>query len=378
MTWSLSRFRTGDLVEVRSKEEILATLDQHGCADGMPFMPEMLQFCGQRFRVSAVAHKTCETARQTWKGRRLQTAVHLAGLRCDGSAHGECQAYCSLFWKDVWLKPADGKRAGSVKPVVDTSPAVSGCTESQLFANTRLALGTEGEEPRYSCQTTRLYEATAPLAWWDVRQYVYDVITRNYSLGHVLRVLWLACLKHWFQHTPLGYRLIKSFRERMHRWLTGREVPDFQGTIASGASTPTVRLDLKTGERVRIKSKEEIVKTLDETGKNRGMSFDVELSPYCGRVVTVRHSVTKIIDELTGQMRYMKQPCIILEGVACNAEYSECRLLCPRAIPSYWREIWLERVEEDQQSHDESNPLKAVAANSGAPNGLQRDWGTLE
>src|SRR5262245_18385131 len=137
MTWSLSRFRTGDLVEVRSKEEILATLDQHRSADGMTCMPEMLQFCGQRFRVSAVAHKTCVTAQQTWKGRRLQTAVHLAGLRSDGSAHGGCQAYRSLFLHDVWLKPADGKRAGSVTPVVDTSPAVSGCTEAQLFANTR-------------------------------------------------------------------------------------------------------------------------------------------------------------------------------------------------------------------------------------------------
>src|SRR5262245_6139967 len=103
MTWKLSRFRAGDLVEVRSKEEILATLDEHGCVDNMPFMPEMLQHCGQRFHVGAVAHKTCDTARQTYKGRRLAETVHLAGLRCDGSAHGGCQAECSLFWKDIWL-----------------------------------------------------------------------------------------------------------------------------------------------------------------------------------------------------------------------------------------------------------------------------------
>jgi hypothetical protein len=36
----------------------------------------------------------------------------------------------------------------------------------------------------------------------------------------------------------------------------------------------------------------------------------------------------------------------MLEGVVCNAEYASCRLNCPRAIPSYWREIWLERVED--------------------------------
>src|SRR6266576_686778 len=105
MTWSLSQYRVGDLVEVRSKEEILASLDRHGCFESMPFMPEMLQFCGKQFRVSAVAHKTCDTVRGTG-GRRLQRAVHLGLIRCDGSAHGGCQADCSLFWKDVWLKPA--------------------------------------------------------------------------------------------------------------------------------------------------------------------------------------------------------------------------------------------------------------------------------
>ena len=98
MAWKLSRYRTGDVVEVRSKEEILAMLDQHGSVDGMPFMPEMLQYCGRRFRVSAVAHKTCDTARQTGTGRRLQAPVHLAGLHCDGLAHGDHRLIPELTW----------------------------------------------------------------------------------------------------------------------------------------------------------------------------------------------------------------------------------------------------------------------------------------
>src|SRR3954454_22473547 len=108
MSWRLSSYRAGDLIEVRQKDEILATLDENGCVDGLPFMPEMLQYCGKRFSVRAVAHKTCETTRQTWQGRRLAASVHLANLRCDGSAHGGCQAACTLFWKDVWLKRAEG------------------------------------------------------------------------------------------------------------------------------------------------------------------------------------------------------------------------------------------------------------------------------
>jgi hypothetical protein len=350
MTWTLSRFRTGDLVEVRSKEEILATLDQHGCVDGMPFMPEMIQFCGQPFRVSAVAHKTCDTARQTWKGRRLQTTVHLAGLRCNGSAHGGCQAECSFFWKDMWLKPVGDNGSGSARPAADApkAPLSGGCTETQILANTYLPSSAEGEEPRYACQATQLYEATEPLASWDVRQYMFDVMTGNHSVGRVLRVVWLASLRWWLPRVTFGYRLFKSFHDWMHQSLTGRASPSLHGKIERGTPTPTGRLYLKPGEYVRIKSQEEIEQTLDRTGKNRGLSFDPEeMAPYCGRVFKVRSSVTMIIDEPTGKMLHMKQPCIMLEGVVCNAEYASCRINCPRAIPSYWREIWLERVTDE-------------------------------
>ena len=38
----MNALRKGDLVEVRSEEEILRTLDADGKLDGLPFMPEML------------------------------------------------------------------------------------------------------------------------------------------------------------------------------------------------------------------------------------------------------------------------------------------------------------------------------------------------
>src|SRR5262245_31995892 len=94
--------RAGEWVEVRSVEEILATLDDQQCLDGLPFMPEMLPYCGKRFRVYKSAHKTCDTI-QTFAIRRMDDAVHLDNLRCDGGAHGGCQAGCLLFWKDAWL-----------------------------------------------------------------------------------------------------------------------------------------------------------------------------------------------------------------------------------------------------------------------------------
>lgn len=359
MAWLLSRFRVGDLVEVRSKEEILTTLDQRGCTDRLPFMPEMLQYCGRRFRVSAVAHKTCDMIGELGTSRRLQATVHLAGLRCDGLAHDGCQAECNLFWKDNWLKPADDKVSSLARPRPGNNMAEpSGCTEAQLLANTRQPSGTEGDEPRYLCQATRMYDATEPLAWWDARQYVFDVVTGNHSVLRVLRVLYLASLRRLLEHLPFGYRLFKRFNDRMHRWLTGRPTPSLRPQVQDGAQTPTGRHYFKPGDYVRIKMQTDIEQTLNQKNRNRGLMFDCEeMAPYCGRVVKVRKSVTNIIEEHTGKMLCMKEPCIMLEGVACNAEYARCRLNCPRAIPSYWREIWLDRVEDGQCSN--GDPRKA-------------------
>ena len=218
-----------------------------------------------------MAHKTCETALKTYKGRRLNAAVHLAGLRCDGSAHGGCQADCNLFWKDVWLKPAEGRPAPAApRPTEDPNGLGPGCTESQLLAGTVVASATEGEEgklePSYSCQATRLYGATEPLPAWDLRQYFFDVATRNRSGPRVIRGLWLASLRELVRRTPFGYRLLRSFTEGMYQLVAGRSLPEVNGRIKRGCATPTGRLHLRPGELVRIKSLEEIEATLNEGG----------------------------------------------------------------------------------------------------------------
>jgi hypothetical protein len=78
--------KVGDWVEGRSREEILASLDENGCLDNLPFMPEMFAFCGQRLRVYKRAHKTCDAVFPVG-GRRVNAAAHL-GTRCDRRAPG--------------------------------------------------------------------------------------------------------------------------------------------------------------------------------------------------------------------------------------------------------------------------------------------------
>ena len=154
---SALRLRPGEWVEVRSREDILATLAPDATLDGLPFMPEMLRFCGQRFQVHKRADKTCDSVDKTG-GLRLRHTVHLQGLRCDGSGHGGCEAGCLMFWRESWLKrPADGH-------VPATRPATplgvnGGCTERDVE---RAAVVDAGQQI-FRCQMTQLKAFTQAL-----------------------------------------------------------------------------------------------------------------------------------------------------------------------------------------------------------------------
>src|SRR5262245_24513018 len=122
--------KVGDLVELRTKEEVLATLDGMGQLEALPFMPDMLEYCGKRFKVFKSAHKTCNTITAA-EGRRMTNAVHLEGLRCDGEAHGGCQAGCLLFWKETWLKRVPDAGSAPASQPIHLTPS-QGCSEELL------------------------------------------------------------------------------------------------------------------------------------------------------------------------------------------------------------------------------------------------------
>jgi hypothetical protein len=344
-----SQLRVGDWVEVRSKAEILATLDSSGQLDGMPFMPEMLAFCGKRFQVYKRAHKTCDTVFPV-RGRRVARAVHL-DTRCDGSAHGGCQASCLIFWKDAWLKPISGKLSEdsteSQTGLSNTGFPVSKCNESSLCAGTQ-TLDPKDGSPLYACQATRLPYATTDLAWWDIRQYAEDYLSGNAGLWQIICGA-IYFLYYWLSRTGIGLgRPLRWFYDTFYPMWSGAPFPRRWGTISDGEPTPAgAPLDLQPGELVRIKPYKEILSSLNTRNRNRGLYFDAEEVPYCGGTYRVQQRVTKIIEERTGKMRLMKTPCVILDSVICQSRYSECRLFCPRSIYSYWREIWLERVESN-------------------------------
>jgi predicted transglutaminase-like cysteine proteinase len=329
--------RVGEWVEVRSVAEILGTLDGQGDGAHMPFMPEMLRFAGQRFAVSASAHKTCDTVNKTG-GRRVRNTVHLADLRCDGSAHGGCQAACLLFWKTSWLKPASSPAPGAESHATVTPGSVPAVLAG---ACSRTA---ETGATVYRCQATTLPQWSEPLSPYSLAQYWEDIRFGNATLGHALGTLVLAGLFK-LRKLPFAFRFNRWLYDRAHRLLRGIPDPHLTPRLAGKADTPDVRIGLQVGDVVRIRPLEEINATINERMRNRGLHIDEEMTRYCGLRTRVTDRVSQIINEQTGEMMHFKNPCIVLDNTECLGEYSENRLLCPRKIKTYWREAWLDKVE---------------------------------
>jgi hypothetical protein len=325
-------YRRGDAVRVRSTEEILATLDPKGCVDGMPFMPEMLQYTGQEFAVSASAHKTCDAIDLTGTSRGMDRMVHLDGLRCDGSAHGGCQAGCLLFWREEWLEPVSHARAG--RTATPPSPAAASPRPVTTDRLQELTQHTDhAGETVYRCQATEQLRASRHISGLDPRQYLSDVRTRNVRMRTVLAGLAVLAFN----------RLQALSRRSLPGWLRirdGASYPFYRGT-GSGHRTPAV--DFLPGDLVQVRDKPEIMATLHpDTSNNGGLWFDPEMVPVCGRQAVVERKVERIINESTGKMRKLRD-CYVLQGVICTGFY---RKFCQRAVPMYWRSAWLRRIEE--------------------------------
>ena len=323
----------GDVVRVRSAEEIARTLDLDGKLDGLPFMPEMLAFCGRTMAVFKRADKTCAGR---GKARRMDDAVHLVGVRCDGNAHGGCQAACLIYWKEAWLEGAPVTATVPAAAPNGTGPGAGASNGSGLVPSARQALPVaattkhaDGDEVVYQCQATEVVNATRPLPLWEPRQYVQDV--RNWGVRKLVRNLVISGFNKWQdasrRHLPSRLRI-----------RGGQRYPVLTGRLAK---TPRTTLDLQPGELVRVKTREQIEATLDTRNRNRGLMFDVEMLRYCGRTARVKQRIERIIDEHTGRMLEIDSDCVTLDGFVCMADYHR---LCTRSVYEYFREIWLERV----------------------------------
>lgn len=92
----------GELVEVKSLDEILATLDQNRRHKGLLWMTGMSRHCGQQYRVYRRVQRI--TLESSGEQRHMKNTVLLEGAMCDGREFGGCDRSCFHFWREAWLR----------------------------------------------------------------------------------------------------------------------------------------------------------------------------------------------------------------------------------------------------------------------------------
>jgi glycosyltransferase involved in cell wall biosynthesis len=127
-----------------------------------------------------------------------------------------------------------------------------------------------------------------------------------------------------------------------------RRITDWWGrlrgkTINRQPEIPTVTDEFHPGDLARVRSLEEIEKTLDRGRRLKGCAFMPEMEPYCGTTQRVFKPVRRFLDERDYRVK-KTSGIIILEGVFCEgaAEFGPC----DRGCFFFWRQEWLERVEQ--------------------------------
>jgi len=305
-----SNLRPGDLVQIRSHAEILATLDADGTLDGVVFMAEMLPYIGRQLPVFRRLEKTCVEGSSFGIGEfHHNDVVFLQGVRCTGASHDNCARSCMIFWKEAWLTKVEGSNAQGTQA---SDPAAAAALTARLHAPV-----TDG---KYFCQSTNLVNATRPLSGAErLLKVIADIRVGTYTIPHAIKLV----------VKPTLAKIAKLFTSR---------VP-----ITDRTKTPKQSVGLQPGDWVEVKSIPEIAATLDANGQNRGLQWSFDLARYSNRRFRVARRLEHIIVEYNGKMMNVSDT-VLLEGAFCPCKYVVGG--CPRADLIYWREIWLRKIDE--------------------------------
>jgi hypothetical protein len=111
-------------------------------------------------------------------------------------------------------------------------------------------------------------------------------------------------------------------------------------TVVQNEEKPTV-VHLQAGDRVRVKSLEEIQSTLNRFKELKGCAFLEDMKQYCNTDQRVFKVLERFLDERDYQVKRAKG-IVLLEGVFCQGTPVFGR--CDRSCLSFWREEWLEKI----------------------------------
>ena len=143
-----------------------------------------------------------------------------------------------------------------------------------------------------------------------------------------------------------------------HRQIQEQERPTYSGLgarieqllrLAEEQATELVQAARSEANEIKAA----IEATLSSGSRNRGLWFDGEMLRFCGGTYQVASRVERLIDERSGRLIELRNPCVILDGVTASGEYLA---FCPQNEAILWREIWLERAETGLRQPPPSAP----------------------
>ena len=97
--------RPGELVRVKSKQQIELTLNDKNRNRGLRFDREMLRYCGGEYRVRAVLSRVMLEATATLRDLTTPCIV-LEGVTATGEYNGFNPENEHIFWREIWLERA--------------------------------------------------------------------------------------------------------------------------------------------------------------------------------------------------------------------------------------------------------------------------------
>jgi hypothetical protein len=138
--------------------------------------------------------------------------------------------------------------------------------------------------------------------------------------------------------SPSSERRLKRYTNDLVDWwyrITGR------AGRAPGPTSGSAPVRLQVGDRVRVRTQEEISTTLDHWRQLRGCTFMPEMARYCGTSQQVLKPLERFVDERDLRVKKSKG-IVLLEGVTCEGTAAFGR--CDRSCFLFWRVEWLEKI----------------------------------
>ena len=97
------------------------------------------------------------------------------------------------------------------------------------------------------------------------------------------------------------------------------------------------------GDTVKVRSRQEISKSVDSLGTLDGCLMMNQMWEFCGQGFKILKVVNNFFDEYQYKMYKVRSPLYTLESLICNGVVQSFGHKCDRSCYILWHEDWLER-----------------------------------